>query len=245
MKLAFKKFSKYFNKAIGVVLLLLGLVGLVKYEGIKSYVQESLYEIGYKLEEIQINDLQFLDVKEVVDIMNVQNEESVFKINIEEIEINLERNFWISEAKVRVIYPNILNVFITEKVPEFLWNDGKKFYAVNEKGEILKQVLGDDKYQFANFITISGKNSRGYIPNLMLFIKSDDYLFSNISAISRVGKRRWDVYFIGGLKVMLPQKTPAKSWQNFIELNDKINFFNNKFKSVDLRVENKIFIEKK
>ena len=107
----------------------------------------------------------------------------------------------------------------------------------------MKKIEIEDLIKFNNFIILQGQNSKSYVQNLLTFIKDNKVLYDAITHVEWVSDRRWNIKFTNGLIVKLPQINPVSAWEHFISLHKRIDFFRNKVESIDLRVEDKIFIE--
>ncbi len=234
------KFCNFF-----ILTCFIGLLSLLipNYNFLKNELHDLLYKEGFKVEEIHINELEFLQVEEQIGKLTFGQGDYIFALELKESQQILEDNFWVEAAQLKIIYPNIVAVTLKEKQPKFLWYQDGQYHAIDALGKIIKTLTIAELELFANFIVVSGALAQQYIPNLLSFIASDARLKSYISEARFIGERRWDILFVNGLLVKLPQQNPQAAWAKFIELNETNNFLNNQFKSVDLRVEDKLFIE--
>ena len=174
--------------------------------------------------------------------MNIDDETRLLKLNLAEKKILLERNDSIDNVDIKLKFPNIISLNINERIPEFLLFLDKKYYLINKKGEILKVVIKENLEQYSSYVLLIGEGIRESSPLLLEFIKDDKDIFLNINKIKWVSNRRFDIIFVNGLILQLPQEKPDLAWKNFLELNKEVNFFNNKFQKIDLRVEGRMFI---
>jgi cell division septal protein FtsQ len=209
---------------------------------VRVFVKENLQNKGFKIEEIHISDLKNLDVKNVVDRMDFSYGDAIFDVDLEKNRKSLEEEFWVESAKLKIIFPNIIDVQIEERIPKFVWFN-KNYFLINDRGEILKKLVDSDLDSYSSFITLVGEDANFFVPNLLEFIEYDMDIYSYISAIELVNKRRWNIKFINDMVVQLPYFDPIFGWEKFVKLNEKLNIINNGVKNIDLRVKDKIFIE--
>ena len=99
-----------------------------------------------------------------------------------------------------------------------------------------------DNKNISNFILITGSKDLGKIRDLIEFLSDDAELFTKISKAAWIGNRRWDVIFNDGVKLMLPEDSPAKAWNKFKELQlTHEDFKDGKYKTLDFRITKKIY----
>lgn len=221
-----------------------GMIFTIKYyDYIKSQFYTKLYKIGFKVEEIYINELSLFSIEEIIDQLNFSHGDDIMGIDLSSNKEKLESSFWVSKAKLAIEFPNKINITIYENIPSFIWYNHKQYFAVDDRGKILKKIDLSELERFSNFIILEGMNARSYIQNLLEFIKIDNKLYQSISHVEWVGERRWNIKLTNDLIVKLPQLNPTLAWKHFIDLHREINFFNNKVESIDLRVQDKLFIE--
>ena len=72
---------------------------------------------------------------------------------------------------------------------------------------------------------------------------SEPNLYHHVWAISFIGKRRWDIHLISGIKIKLPEKEPAAAWSRLAEIDRKDSIISRNILSIDLRVKDNFIIE--
>ena len=76
-------------------------------------------------------------------------------------------------------------------------------------------------------------------------LKVDEDLFKHITSIIRVSERRWNVRFDNDLEVKLPEEEIEVAWQKIVKMYKNKELFLPENASLDLRIANKIYVEKK
>ena len=227
-----------------ISIILAAIILMVIYRNIlQNFFYQELYDKGFKLEEIIINELYLLAIPDIIDRLNFSNGDSMMKIDLESNKTLLEESFWIKKAVISKEFPNKIHITIYENLPEFIWQDDNKYFALDAMGNILKEINNKELELFKNFIILSGTNAKLFTQNLLVFIKKNIDIYQHIAKIERIGDRRWNIIFINNMTIKLPELNPELAWDNFIILNDKIDFFENPVKAIDFRIKDKLFIE--
>ncbi len=238
-----KKILIFCNYAVVAILMVLAGLFFYNNKNIIKYVDDKFKRDGFKIEEIHISDLQNIDIETIIDSLDFNYGDSVFLLNLDRNRRDLESNFWIKSARLKIIFPNIIDIQIEEKKPKFVWFQSGVYYLINDKGEILKKINDQDLASYSNYITLLGDDANYFVPNLLEFIEYDDDIYNYIATIELVNKRRWNIKFINDMVVQLPYGDPVYGWHKFVKLNTRLNIINNRIKNIDLRVKDKVFIE--
>jgi Cell division septal protein len=63
-----------------------------------------------------------------------------------------------------------------------------------------------------------------------------------VVAAVRIGNRRWDIIFEGGIRVYLPEINMSKAWSRLASANLENNFFDSDVKVIDLRFPDRMIL---
>lgn len=235
--------KKTFRIIVSTIIILMILAIIKYYDLIKSSFYTQLYEMGFKIENIYINQLSIFTVEEIVDKLTFAHGDHILAVDLQENKHILEESFWVKKANLSIEFPDKINIVIHEIIPEFIWRNQGQYFALDHLGEIIKKVDLTELNRFSNLIILEGDNARSFVQNLLSFIKIDDKIYQYISYVEWIGDRRWNIRLTNDLLIKLPQVNPLSAWNNFLSLHKRIDFFHNKVESIDLRVKDKLFIE--
>jgi len=145
----------------------------------------------------------------------------------------------IENVKISRIFPDKLKINIINKTPIAIWQNKKNFFFITTTNELM-QIRNSEN--LLNFITFTGSNAYLHATKLIETISIDQEMFSQIDAAMRVGDRRWDIRLKDGTEIKLPENDPEVAWKKFIDLRNNSEKFNHgKMKTIDLRIEDKIY----
>jgi len=238
-----KKILLYINFLVFSFLILSFTIFLYHKDDIVLFVNNKLKDDGFQIEEIHISKLNNNSVKNNIYELDFNYCDSVFSVDLEKNRQELESNFWVKSARLKIIFPNIIDIQIEEKKPKFVWFDTDNYFLINNKGDILKKLDDVDLSSYSNYVLLVGDDANYFVPNLLEFIEYDNEIYGYISVIELVNKRRWNIKFINDMVVQLPHADPVFGWHKFVKLNTRLNIINNRIKNIDLRVKDKVFIE--
>lgn len=88
----------------------------------------------FKVKNIEINGNQWLSEEELLKIANMALNSNIIALRSWEVEKKLEEIPQVKEAKVRKVFPYLLEIEITERQPEALIEVGNRVFCVDEEG---------------------------------------------------------------------------------------------------------------
>jgi cell division septal protein FtsQ len=237
------KLRLFLATIINSVILIIIFLAINNYSNLKRIFQQHLYQLGFKVDKIYINELSFVKITDVIDRLDFADNSPIVKLNKFANKKKLEESFWIDKANINILYPNIVKIHIIEKIPEFVWIYQNKYIALDKAGKILKILDKNELERFSGFILLAGENVRSVTDNLLNIIKIDLELHKFISKAIWVSNRRWNIEFIDGFTVKLPQEDSILAWQYFLKLNKEVNLLGKNIESLDLRVPEQTFMQ--
>ena len=191
---------------------------------------------GLNIEKIYIENIKFIDEKNIKKKLSFLYETNLFLLNEEDVKLKLNEVDLIDSFEVKKIFPNKIKIKIYENIPiaiiqnktekKFYTKNGKaiKFFEIDELSN-LPLVFGDHK-SFSDFYKI---------------LKKVNFPLSEIKKFYLFESKRWDIVTKNNQTIKLPIKNYEISLQNFIDFKDQINF--GKYKIFDYRINNQIILK--
>jgi cell division protein FtsQ len=199
---------------------------------------------GLVIRDILLEGQKYTPKEDILDAItgnkNIGIGDSIVNIDLWSIKESLENLPWVEHASVERQYPSTLSVSIIEIVPIALWQDQNKIYLIDQDGEVIQAKNIKD---FSDLIILVGKDAPSHISALFEMISSTPEIADKVSSAIRVSKRRWNIRLDNGIEIMLPEEEATKSWQYIAKQHKDNNILASDIKSVDLRIENKMFVK--
>ncbi|MBT4696423.1 MAG: FtsQ-type POTRA domain-containing protein [Hyphomicrobiales bacterium] len=231
-----KRKSYFFIVAIIIITLIALSVlfynnGLIKESLVKStetfFVVNTIQTVGR--ERASKNDLS--------KILKKYQKTSLLSLDLNYIQSEVEKVAWIKKVIIRRVLPNTLSLTIEEFSPRAVWIRGRDRYVLDKNGYTIEKVSDD---QFQNYFTIKGAEAELNLMNLIESLENFDEIYNQIDYANYVGRRRWDLHYKSGVRIMLPEDNIIDSL-SLLETYIKENKLIEKgHKKIDLRVDGKI-----
>ena len=145
---------------------------------------------------------------------------------------------FIKEIKVKKIYPNTINILVTENEPLAILVEDKKKLILLEMGNTTTDYKTKNK---KNLPIVKGKGANKKFYNLHAILKRTNFKMDLINEINYFAIDRWDIVLKNGKIIRLPTENIDSSIEKFISIYDKDNFSN--FKIFDFRINGQLILE--
>ena len=173
----------------------------------------------------------------ISNILKKYEKTSLLRLDLNFIQSEIEKVTWIKKVIVRRILPNKLNLTIEEFSPSAVWARGRERFVLDKNGYLIERISDD---QFQNYFTIKGAEADLNLMKLIEGLENFEEIYNQIDYANFIGRRRWDLHYKTGVRIMLPQNNLIDSLsilQTYIKENRLIE---KGHKKIDLRVDGKI-----
>ncbi len=156
---------------------------------------------GFGIDQVSLTGYQFALDRDVFNALDLGNVKSIVSLDAAAVKDRLERLPWIATAELKRVYPNRLEVRVTERKPFAVWARGDRSYLIDESGRVLTG-LGSAK--FPDLPLISGEGAAAEASALMGLVARYPDIARRLSEAERVGERRWTLKLAGGVTLKMP-----------------------------------------
>ena len=203
-----------------------------------NFLNKILINNGFIIKNIEVLGVNHLDKNDIIKIISTNNNINIFNVNIKNIYRNIMDNTWIKKASIKIIYPNTIKVFLTEKKPIAIWQNRYGNSLITKSGDI---IFEKNLEKFKNNLPIIiGQNAHKNVHSILNILSSKRNFIKNIWSLTFVNERRWDLHFNQGLTIKLPSKNVENAWQKVVYLHKKFNILSLYLTEIDLRNSNQI-----
>ncbi len=221
---------------------------VARWAGVFSLAHQQYAELaakaGFEVKRVEITGMKRVDQLKVYDIVLAEKDRAMPLVDVDQIREDLIGYGWIKEVRVSRRLPDMLVVDIVEREPIALWHDGKRDALVDKQGYILENVSPDEVQGLPK---IYGEGANAQIVALNQLIDEAPSLKPHISAVSWVGKRRWDITFKTGETLALPEgeQQAKEAILNFARMDGVHRLLGRDLIYFDLRDPEKAYLRRK
>ena len=158
-------------------------------------------------------------------------------LNLKNIQHEIEKITWIKDVTVRRVYPQTLSISIEEYFPSAVWRRGSEQYILDEYGYRIEKIKSNE---FQNYFQIKGMGADKKLKNLLDKLVNYPDIFNQIDHANFVSRRRWDLHYKNGVRILLPENNISESLSLLDTYIKETKLIEKGHKKIDLRVEGKI-----
>lgn len=196
-------------------------------------------DAGFKLDQVYLTGREHADVNVVKAALNVQPGTPILSLDLKAIQAKLQEIPEVKSASLSRQLPSALSVALNERQPAAIWQRDGKHMLVDEDGVI----LASDSYKPDHPLpVIVGEDAPEHVEGLIELLNAAPTLKPRVVAAVRIGSRRWNVQLNNAVTVMLPQDGAQAAWVRFSQLVDREGLLTKAVRSVDMRMEDRVFI---
>ena len=243
-----KKVDPYSKKIIKIFLIFILLVLIMifynkvttnyKFYKFTNMMNETLIKNGFLIENIHITGNNILTKEDILSSFQDLKNKNIFNIDLLQIHKILLLNKWIKDLEIKRILPNTIKIKITEQKAIAIWQTKSGNKLITQKGNvILVKKVNDFKNQLP---IMNGAEANQNTLKILEILKQNPQLYERIWSISYISKRRWDIHFKEGLKILLPKDDIEKAWLRIQHLQKNYNILELGLTEIDIRNKNQI-----
>jgi cell division protein FtsQ len=148
---------------------------------------------------------------------------------------------WIETTTIQKLYPDTIDVTVTEKAAFARWFDGTATFLIARDGALITDepvVVAD----YAGLPLVAGRGAPDKAEAFLALLDAVPGLKPRVKASVRVGDRRWDLVLDSGLTIRLPEDDPAAAIAEVAHLDATGGLLGRDIVAVDLRLADRMVV---
>lgn len=192
---------------------------------------------GFRIDAVRISGISELTETDVISALELPEVASLILFDVEDARVALESISWVKSVSVRKIYPNGLDISISERRPFARWQHEGKLTLVDPEGTVLAET-GISRYSSYPLLAGEEANVRGH--TFLEMLSAFETVSRDTIAAVHIARRRWDIILDDGTRVMLPERRAVFSlnWLERVRAGGELPAL--PLASIDLRIPGRI-----
>jgi cell division protein FtsQ len=195
--------------------------------------------LGFRVDQVTLIGRKHADAKEIKAALALSQGAPILGVSLGDIKARLLAIPEVKTATLTRTLPNQLTVVITERVPAAWWQVGGVQTLIDAQGAVLARAKYKGKLTLP---VVVGEDAAKHVGELLALLETAPSIKPDVVAAVRIGQRRWNVQLAHDVVVMLPEENPGAAWKRFATLVEKEALLGKAIRSVDMRVEDRVFI---
>jgi cell division protein FtsQ len=194
---------------------------------------------GFRIAAIALTGPKEVSREEVLTIAGVTGHASLLFLDADAARARLMANPWIADAAVLKLYPDRLQISITERQAFALWQKDGTVSVIAADGTVLQPFV-EDRYRRLPLLVGKGAERAGH--DFLAILDRYPEIRSALRASVFIAERRWNLRLNSGLDVRLPEADVEQALDRLVMLDRTKKLLSRDILAVDLRLPDRVTV---
>lgn len=177
---------------------------------------------------------------EIIRMLGIKRGSLMLYVDVDEARARLEALPWVKSAEVRRIWPDRIQVHLTERRAVAIWQNGGELTVIDREGHA---IVGEDVTRFTDLPLVVGQGAERAAAGLLDLLHKQPDLKDRVKAAVRVGERRWNLRLDNGVEVRLPEEGTEAALVELVRLVREQDILGRDIKAIDLRFPDRLIVK--
>jgi cell division protein FtsQ len=196
---------------------------------IKDGADAAANAAGMRIATVSLSGQRQVSREEIFAAAGVTDHSSLLFLDVADARARLEAIPWIAEATVRKLYPNRLQITITEREAFALWQQQGKVKVIAADGTVLAAKV---EPRLASLPFVVGNGAAVKARDFLAVLDRFPAIRDSVRASILVGDRRWNLRLKNGIDVRLPDT----------DMERALETLNRDIVAIDLRLADRLTV---
>lgn len=205
----------------------------------KNARDEAADALGFRIAEVSLSGEKEVSREEILATAGVTGRASLLFLDADAARARLMANPWIADAAVLKLYPNRLQITITERHAFALWQKDGRVQVIAADGTVLEPYV---ERRYIKLPLVVGMGAQREAKDFLDVLTRYPEIASRVRASILVARRRWDVLLKNGIDVELPETGAAAALRRLVTFNRDKKLLSRDITIVDLRLPDRVTV---
>jgi cell division protein FtsQ len=195
--------------------------------------------LGFRIDAISLTGEKEVSREEILTTAGVTGNASLLFLDADAARIRLMANPWIADAAVLKLYPDRLQISITERRAFALWQKDGHVNVIAADGTVLEPYVED---RFLGLPLVVGDGAEHQAKDFLAFVDRYPDIRNLLRASVMVAGRRWNLRLTNGIDVKLPEANVGSAFDRLVALDRDKKLLSRDITMVDLRLPDRVTV---
>ena len=193
---------------------------------------------GFGVTGVALTGNQHLGRDEVYALAGISEHTSLLFLDVSEARARLKTNPWVADATVQKLYPDRLQIAITERSAFALWQKDRRLGVIADDGTVLEPFSRG----FTTLPLFVGIGAGERAKDFLALIDRYPDIRDQVRASVLVAERRWNLRLKNGIDVRLPEYDVAAALDRLVALDKEKKLLSRDITAIDLRLPDRVTV---
>jgi cell division protein FtsQ len=196
--------------------------------------------VGFAINNVKVSGNAETSEIDILERLGLDGTTSLMALNVVDTRNALKTLPWVRDAEVRKVYPDTIQIKLTERTAFGIWQHGSELSLIEKTGSVIAP-LRDNKFAYLPLFV--GRDAETGAEEIMADFDQWPDVKKRVKSFIRVAGRRWDIRLDNGVIVKLPEHDMARAMAVLAKLNNEEQLVERDIVAVDLRLEDRTTIQ--
>ncbi len=218
---------------------LTGLYGVVEGGHLRALAESTTSAAGFAIETVNVAGNHETSPIDVFQQLGLDGHTSLITLDVEGARKAVMDLPWVMDAEIRKIYPDAIDIKLSEKRAFGIWQHGRELSLIERNGNVIAPLTSE---KFTKLPLFVGLGADAHAEAFDAMLDNWPELKPRIRARIRVADRRWDIRLDNGVTVRLPEDGAAGALARLQRMDAEQEILGRDIATVDLRLADRITI---
>ena len=194
---------------------------------------------GFRIAAISLTGPKEVSREEILTAAGVTGRASLLFLDAAAARTRLLANPWIADAAVLKLYPDRLQITITERQAFALWQKDGRVSVIAADGTVLEPFVEN---RYLGLPLVVGRGAQRQAKDFLAIVDRYPDIRSAVRASVLVAERRWNLRLNNGIDVRLPEADVERALDRLVALDRDKKLLSRDIVAVDLRLPDRVTV---
>jgi cell division protein FtsQ len=195
--------------------------------------------LGFRIAAISLSGGKEVSREEILTTAGVTGDASLLFLDADAARARLMANPWIADAAVLKLYPDRLQIAITERQAFALWQKDGHVNVIAADGTVLEPFVED---RYLGLPLVVGHGAERQAKDFLVFLDRYPDIRAVLRASIMVAERRWNLRLTNGIDVRLPESNIGGALDRLVALDRDKKLLSRDITMIDLRLPDRVTV---
>jgi len=196
--------------------------------------------VGLRIAAISLTGSKEVSREEILTTAGVTGRASLLFLDADAARTRLMANPWIGDAAVLKLYPDRLQITVTERQAFAIWQKDGRVSVIAADGTVLEPFV---ERRYVGLPLVVGKGAERSAKDFLAVIDRYPDIRSQLRASILVAERRWNLRLANGIDVRLPETDVVAALDRLVALDRDKKLLSRDITMVDLRLPDRVSVQ--
>jgi cell division protein FtsQ len=195
--------------------------------------------LGFRIVAVSLTGSKEVSREEILTTAGVTGHASLLFLDADAARAKLMSNPWIGDAAVLKLYPDRLQITVTERQAFALWQKDGRVNVIASDGTVLEPFV---EGRYVGLPVVIGKGAESAAKDFLAVLDHYPDLHSMVHASILVADRRWNLRLVNGIDVRLPEIDVDAALHRLVDLDRDKKLLTRDIAMIDLRLPDRVTV---